>query len=428
MLAATCAVAMPAAASATTLWVSSDPVSAPFNSCEHPGYNHIQKALAGPGTAIHVCKGTYAEQLQIERAVTITGYEATVALPATTSDSSTPCDTASQAASQPDQDAVSICGAFKATLKNLTIDAIWPGEPVGEKVSCAYNLNGVLVAGGAELELTGSTVDGAAPQKINGCQYGVGVQVGMSYTAPKSPAKAKLSKDTIDGYQKNGITIEGAGSEATIKTVTVKGTGQTPAIAQNGIGVQLGAKATITAATISGNECNDAPSCGPEAMSQYGADGVYFYEAAAGSSISKSTLDENDVGAEAFDSTEADPAITSDKLEANRWEAVQIAQGSATVNTDVMRDSNVGIQLLQYAEGPFEGQAYAPSGTAAHDTITGMKDWAVLGRSDKSENDLAGVFTITSSKISGNPSGTKPLESVETENPSRLKIYAEKDS
>src|ERR1019366_6043591 len=71
----TCLIVVPAAASAaTTLWVLTKAPSAPFNSCEHPGYSHIEAALGGPGTAIHVCDGTYAEQLTIERPVAISGY------------------------------------------------------------------------------------------------------------------------------------------------------------------------------------------------------------------------------------------------------------------------------------------------------------------------------------------------------------------
>jgi nitrous oxidase accessory protein NosD len=418
-----CLIAVPATASAATLWVSNKTPSAPYNNCAHPGYDHIQTALGGPGTAVHVCAGTYAEQLNIQQPIAITGYEgATVELPATTANSTTSCDVASEAATnRPDQEEISICGAYKVSIKNLNVKAIWPGEPVGPGVSCAYNLAGVLAAGGAELTLSGSTITGAAPQVINGCQYGVGVELGMSYTEPLSTATAKLSKDNISGYEKNGIAVEGEGTYAAITDVTVTGAGKTPAIAQNGIGVQFGGAAKIVGSTVSGNECEYPSVCGPNPLTQYGGDGVEFYEAGSGSSVSKSTITENDEGVEAYDSTAADPAITSNTLEKNRWSAVEIEEGSATINGNSMSDSNVGIQLLQYA-----GQAYAIGGTATHDKIEGMNDFAVQGSSDKSEADLPGSFSITSSKISDNP-GPKPLESVNSESLT-LKIYAEKDS
>jgi hypothetical protein len=427
---AVCAFAMPAAASAsTTLWVSNNEPSAPFDTCAHPGYKHIQEALAGPGTAIHVCAGTYAEQLTIQRSVSITGYGgATVELPAVTATSVTPCDEASEKGSGlPDQDAVSVCGSYTVSITDIDVNAVWPGEPVEPAVSCAYNLNGILVAGGADLALNGSTVTGARPQVINGCQYGVGVQIGMSYTKSLGVGIAKLSGDTIDGYNKNGVTVEGSGSHATISKTTVTGAGPLVALAQNGIGVQLGAKATISHTTVSGNEC-ESSSCGSDALSDYAADGVYFYEAGAGSGITTSKLAGNDVGVEAFDPASAGPSISHDRLASNRWASVEISAGAAKVDRDVMRESLVGIELLQFVYVPTEGpsQAYVGSGTAVHDTIEKMSNWAVLGRSDKSAEDVPGEFSITKSKVAGNP-GPRVLESVESENPTSLKIFAERD-
>jgi hypothetical protein len=413
----------PVAASASTLWVSPAKPSAPYSNCAHPSYNSLQKAVEGPGTLIHVCAGTYAEQVQIERSVAIDAEGATLKMPATTVDATTPCDKANEAIGPnlPDQDAISICGGT-VSIKNLKVDAIWPGEPVGEGVSCGYNLTGILVAGGAKLTLTGSTVIGAAPQKLNGCQYGLGILIGIPESGSIGEATASLTSDTVSGYDKNGVTVAGAGVSAKINKVTVEGTGITPVIAQNGIGVQEGAKATITAAKVSGNECEDTPACGPDSLTQYQADGIYFYDAAAGSSVKQSTSDGNDIGFEAFDSPSTDPLIFDDKAEGNRDAAVQIGEGTATVNNDTLTDSKVGIELVQLESG-----TAAVGGTAGHDTIVSMSEWAVLGRSDKAEGDLPGEFSITGSRISGNP-GPTPQKSVESENPARLKIYAEKDS
>src|ERR1035441_7838027 len=130
----TCLIVVPATASAaTTLWVAAKAPSAPFNSCEHPGYSHIEAALGGPGTAIHVCEGTYAEQLTIERPGAISGYgKVTLELPAVTANSATPCDKASEEwFGLPEQDAISICGTAKVSIRNLNVDAVWPGEPAG---------------------------------------------------------------------------------------------------------------------------------------------------------------------------------------------------------------------------------------------------------------------------------------------------------
>jgi hypothetical protein len=91
-------------------------------------------------------------------------------------------------------------------------------------------------------------------------------------------------------------------------------------------------------------------------------------------------------------------------------------QGVGTVNKNTINGGNVGIQLIQYA-----GQAFGPKGTGSGDTITGAKQFAVEGLSDKLPADEFGTFTITKSKISGNP-GPTPAESVYTNNPKRLQI------
>jgi hypothetical protein len=368
-----------------------------------------------------VCAGTYEEQVQVERSVTITGFgEATLKLPASPKDATTPCDAANEALNHlPDQDLLSVCGG-SVTIKNLHFDAIWPGKPIGEAEDCAFNLAGVLVAGSANFTLSDSTVLGAAPKEINGCQYGLGVIVGIPGSSGFGAATATLTHDTVSGYQKNGITAAGAGATLKASHVTVTGGGPEPAIAQNGIGIQEGADGTVVDSTVSGNECTLAGACGPDALTQAAADGIYFFDAGAGSSVTGTSSDRNDVGIEAFDTSDV-PRISTDKAELDRYAAVEISQGGAIVEHSTLTESDVGIQLVQ-----FNGQAAAISGSASHDTIKHMSEWAVLGRSDDDAGDLPGEFTITNSKISGNP-GSTPQKSVNSESLA-LKIFAEKDT
>lgn len=422
------ALSAPAAASANKAWVSSAASpSAPFDSCAHPGYGSIQAALESPATTVEVCAGDYPEQLQITRAVTIVGENATVSMPTASRRSTTACDAASEAGDTlEDQDLVSICTSGKVSISGMTFQAIWSGNPVGAGVSCAYNLYGILVGGGGELRMSESTVDGAAPEAINGCQYGVGVQVGMSYASPTQAAKAVLRADTIYGYQKNGITVDGTGSEASIEGSRVTGAGPTPEIAQNGIGVQLGAKAKITTSTITRNECENA-SCGPELLSQYQSEGVYFWGAQAGSSIRSSNLAENDIGVETFDTRAHEPlssqvTVSGDTIARNRDVGVALNQGWATVSDDVISESRIGLAAVQAS-----WQTYGPTGTATGDTITGMSEWAVAGVSDNAAGDSPGSITIKKSAVSGNPAPTV-AGSVHTDNPSTLTIVTKSDT
>jgi len=192
------AVALPASASAMS-WVSEAKPSAPYDSCTHPAYSHIQQAVESPTTTIHVCPGMYEEQLQIDRAVAIAGEGATVKLPASPQNSTTPCDTGITGY-PPNQDAVSICTTGTVSITGLKVEALWPSG------TCYESMYGIFVAGGATLKATKVTVDGAGASPINGCQGGVGIEVGTARTEPAEVGHATLNTDTISGYQKNGVT------------------------------------------------------------------------------------------------------------------------------------------------------------------------------------------------------------------------------
>jgi hypothetical protein len=110
--------------------------------------------------------------------------------------------------------------------------------------------------------------------------------------SPNEQADATLKKVTSIGYEKNGPTVSGTGSTLSMKSSTVTGEGPTPYIAQNGVQVAFGAKGIIKSSEITGNEC-DVASCSAAGEK---ATGVLFYEAAAGSSIASSHVNDNDMG------------------------------------------------------------------------------------------------------------------------------------
>ena len=356
---------VPAAASAslTSLWVSnSAPVSSPGNSCAHPGYATIQAAIAAAAlnATVHICPGTYTEQLTIIQSVKIVAVDAAgsvkVVLPAAPANSKTACDEApGTGAYQPDQDGVSICTAGTVTITGLTFEPKWVSG------TCYDSLYGILVAGGATLKATNVTVDGGGASPINGCQGGVSVQVGMAWTTPVEVGHATLAHDTITEYQKNGITVDGTSSSANVTSTNVVGAGATTQTAQNGIQVSNGALGIIKSSTVSGNECDNA-ACGPEGFSQTQATGLLFYGAASGSLVTGSTLEGNDIGAYYVSSSATQPTspevtISKDVFNGNRYEGVALDQGDASVKGDTITGpGEIGIDLFQY-----EAQAYAPT-------------------------------------------------------------------
>jgi hypothetical protein len=210
------------AAGSSTFWVNNGvpTVAGHGSSCSAPGYSTIQaavtaaEAVVSTGT-VNVCPGTYVEQVQVTANISLTIKPAfpnagvVLQLPATPANSTTSCDTAPGTGSyQPDQDGFVVCGtsATWVHVSGITFDEAWPAG------TCDDSLYGILVGGGSTLKLTGSTIVAAGAIPINGCQGGIGIQVGMAWTTPNEAGHAIISNDTISGYQKNGVTVDGTGS------------------------------------------------------------------------------------------------------------------------------------------------------------------------------------------------------------------------
>ncbi len=397
---------MPVVAQATksTLWVAGGAVGpGPGVSCADAGYATVQAAIdaATKSDTIEVCPGTYSEQLSITKPVSLVAADgvgtATIALPAVPANSSTPCDEAAgRTVYGTPQDEISICTTGKVGLSDLSVDAKWPAG------TCNENLYGILVGGEATLKASDVTLEGAGASPINGCQGGVGIQVGMAWTSPVQVGHATLTGDTISEYQKNGITVDGAGSSAKVTKTKVAGAFATTQIAQNGIQVSNGAEGTIKTSTIEGNECR-AASCGADAWSETQATGVLFFGAAGGSSVTKSKLFENDVNVY-FDSqsptqpSSPEVTISKDRMGAD-YEGIVLDQGDAAIENDLLAgSSHIGILIFQY-----EGQAYAPNSTATSDKITDDSEASVKVDSDNAPGDHPGNFTLTKSNLGGYP-------------------------
>jgi Right handed beta helix region len=404
------AIAMvPAVASAATVFVSNEPVKGPFNSCASPGYKGIQEAVTtNPAkTTIHVCPGEYKEQVRIEKSDTISADAgAKLQLPASPANSATSCDAATQ------QDLLTICGAGKVKVAGLTFEGIWPTN------SCGGDQIDVYTGGGSTLTLEGSKIVHAGPELANfGCGGGLGILVGRK-SGPGQAGSAKLSSDTIEGYEKNGITVDGPGSTAKISGVTIKGQAGVN-VGQNGIQVSRGAKVKVKGATIEKNECG-APSCGPNTSGFKGpeeweeaedATGILFYEGAGGSSVKSSTISSNDIGVyNMLSAASARTLVMGNTLAANRYWGVALDEGSAKVDSNTISGPGLaGIQIVQYGKNeqfhePKRGQEFGASGTGKSDTVSGMSKCAVEGFSDNEAGDKAGSLTLTKSlsKFSGN--------------------------
>src|ERR1700689_2266312 len=78
---------------------------------------------------------------------------------------------------------------------------------------------------------------------------------------------------TVTGYAKNGITIDGTNSYATIENSMVVGGGNGEVAAQNGIQISRGATGSVENSTIAENAYNGAGEATAAGILVYGGDG-----------------------------------------------------------------------------------------------------------------------------------------------------------
>ena len=166
-------------------------------------------------------------------------------------------------------------------------------------------------------------------EPLDGCQEGNGIVAG---TAAGAAVTVTIANNMVVHYQKNGITVRGAGSTATITGNTVTGEGPTTQLAQNGIQVSSGAIATVTGNTVSGNECNGA-TCGPDPLTQDLATGILLFQPAAGTMVMGNTLTTNDVG---IYNLAQGTTLMGNTLTGNRFQGIVLDQGDATVASNTV--------------------------------------------------------------------------------------------
>ena len=404
-------VAIPAAASAASLWVSPSPtITGNGRGCTEPGYNSIQAAIneASASDTIKVCSGTYSEQLTITKSVNLRASGTPVVkLPATPVNSTSTCGAALAAAGNTAQDGIDVCGDITVKASGLAIEAAWPSG------TCDDDLYGIFVGGTASLSLSNSRILAAGPQPINGCQGGIGIEVGTGRTTPVETGTVTLTNVLVEGYQKNGINIVGSGSKGTLKKVTVKGAGPTNVIAQNGIEVGENAEATISKSSSSENVYT------PQSVV---STGMVVFKESVGPKVSTSTFETDDVGIFYAESGTATLSVTGSKFVGDTFDGVFFEEGDVVLNKDTFNGGEDGIGMYQNSS-----ESSGPNGTGTGDKIENMSSYAVVGFSDNAAGDPPGLFKISHSKISNNPMGASVQHSVFSESNS-LEISTESDT
>lgn len=115
---------------------------------------------------------------------------------------------------------------------------------------------GVVVNGDegpTSVDVTNSTIKEIGDSPFDGSQHGVGIYYRACADAASS-ATGTISGNDVYAYQKGGIVASCSGTSVQIRDNIVKGLGEVPYIAQNGIEVGYGATASVMRNTVSDNQ------------------------------------------------------------------------------------------------------------------------------------------------------------------------------
>lgn len=234
-----------AATGGSTLIVDDDGFASPPANCNSavPTNMSIEAAVeaAPPNSTINVCPGTYVEQVSFETDDDGTTIRSLVRRAAIIK---APATIVTNLADE--MSIVHVNSAYYIRILAFTIAGPGPGP-------CNSIHYGVWVENGGSATIDDNHVTDVRDQPFSGCQNGTGIQVGRKYLDGPTQGIATITRNLIDNYQKNGMTIDNGGSRATIEDNVVVGAGATPVIAQNGIQISRGAWGNVRENRVSDN-------------------------------------------------------------------------------------------------------------------------------------------------------------------------------
>ena len=221
-------------ASAAQLFVDDDNVQ-----CPNAQFHFIQDAVtaAKPGDTINVCSGIYHEQVVINKKLTVQGYETTNQNQAIVMPNGAVANSISLTSGNPIAAIILVDTADGVNLSDLTID----GSGANFN-SCLPIYIGVYYRNASGVADSLAVRHMSQGQGLEGCQSGLGIFV-QSGGGGKS--KVTLTNNSVHDYDKNGITANEIGTNATIRGNDVAGIGSTSTSGQNGIQIADGAAGMI---------------------------------------------------------------------------------------------------------------------------------------------------------------------------------------
>jgi hypothetical protein len=255
-----------------------------------PYYSSIQLAVNSvpAGSTIKVCPGVYAEQVLITKNLTLTGVAANGLSGAAAAGMNNPVITSPSGGVL--ANANDLYNSFPIAAQIAVVTPAGASSPI--KVTIEY-----LAVDGSNNQLSGcgtnlvgiyyQNASGTVNQVVTrnqeldpsdfGCQDGLAIFVESGYGSGGS-AVVTIENSSVHDYDKNGITVDGSGTVATVTGNYVVGVGATALTAQNGIQVSDGAAGSVKNNTVTDDVYINPPDCG---TSCYGSSGILVYDSGA---------------------------------------------------------------------------------------------------------------------------------------------------
>ncbi len=198
----------------------------------------LQSAVdfAAGGDVLNVLPGTFTEQVEITKALTVIGSgtaATTIQSPVTL--------TKYFMTSSKNYPIVYAHDADNIVVRSLTVDGAGRGNGNYRFIGLGY-----YNAGGT-VDLC--RVKDVRETPINGTQHGVGI---YAYVDNATPRALNVTGDTLFGFQKNAMALNGNNLTATVTGNVATGAGAVNFIAQNGIQIGFGATGSITNNSVTG--------------------------------------------------------------------------------------------------------------------------------------------------------------------------------
>lgn len=244
--------------------------------CPTAAYASIQAAVnaASPGDYIRVCPGTYPEQVTINKSLLLRADNGVTVIPSGVVSNAT----------GPSGDAIAAI-IVAENAENVDFEGFIVDGSANRLTECSPRLIGILYDNASGAIRHNAVRNTQLESSLNGCQSGNAIEV---ESTSGTQSKVGIGENSIDTYQKNGITANEPGSLVLMDGNAVTGIGPTTGAAQNGIQIGFGANGRIINNVVADNvysPCVSVSNCPANASGIliYQSDGV--------------TIDHNTVGA-----------------------------------------------------------------------------------------------------------------------------------